>query len=343
MKSFIRFLVAIALSWTGLAGAVVPTTCLGEFANPITDVCWSCILPITIGNAPVGNIGAQEDSMDNPPTPFCSCYPSEPYFGLVIGFWEPVRTVEVVRSPYCFPTLGGTTMGGRTSPPEAGRHTQNQADPVGRSFYQAHFFKDPVMSILESFASDRCLEEGGFDLLYITEVDPLWSDDELTLILDPEAILFSNPITIAACVADCLAASLSFGLPQLFWCDGCQGTIYPFNGNVPYHMGGVRTAELILHRFTAKLHRQHLAMAGHGAAGLCAPYLEPLMDKTGYKTSLSYPIPQTGYTDSPDGRCCQPFGRTTIFWASGKEFPARGEDFAFKLFRKRNCCESEDE
>ncbi|HNB47606.1 MAG TPA: TraU family protein, partial [Burkholderiaceae bacterium] len=38
------------------------------------------------------------------------------------------------------------------------------------------------------------------------------------------------------------------------------------------------------------------------------------------------------------GRCCQPFGRTTVLWGAGKEYPVRGEDFAFMLFRKRNCC-----
>jgi len=43
-------------------------------------------------------------------------------------------------------------------------------------------------------------------------------------------------------------------------------------------------------------------------------------------------------TDKEAGRCCQPFGRTTMVWGAGKEFPVRGEDFAFMLFRKRNCC-----
>ncbi len=49
----------------------------------------------------------------------------------------------------------------------------------------------------------------------------------------------------------------------------------------------------------------------------------------------SYPIPTT---DKIDGKCCQPFGRTTVLWGAGKEYPVRGEDFAFMLFRKRNCC-----
>ncbi|WP_341761892.1 TraU family protein [Candidatus Tisiphia endosymbiont of Thecophora atra] len=31
-------------------------TCQGHFVNPITDICWSCILPISIGN--LINIGS---------------------------------------------------------------------------------------------------------------------------------------------------------------------------------------------------------------------------------------------------------------------------------------------
>jgi conjugal transfer pilus assembly protein TraU len=40
-----------------------------------------------------------------------------------------------------------------------------------------------------------------------------------------------------------------------------------------------------------------------------------------------------------DGRCCQPLGRTTVVWGAGKEYPIKGEDFAYMLYRKRNCCE----
>ena len=32
-------------------------TCTGKFPNPITDICWSCILPISIGSAPIANFG----------------------------------------------------------------------------------------------------------------------------------------------------------------------------------------------------------------------------------------------------------------------------------------------
>jgi conjugal transfer pilus assembly protein TraU len=54
-------------------------------------------------------------------------------------------------------------------------------------------------------------------------------------------------------------------------------------------MGGVRTAALVAQRLTAKMHRELIAWAGTARAGLCGPYFEPVMDKTAYKTQLTYP------------------------------------------------------
>ena len=96
---------------------------------------------------------------------------------------------------------------------------------------------------LEVLLDFACLEQGGFDLAYLTEVDPLWKDDELTLIINPDAILFANPLAIAACAADCVAASIGFGLAPLFWCAGCQGGLYPMDGYLPTHIGGVQSSD----------------------------------------------------------------------------------------------------
>ena len=75
-----------------VAAAVRAQTCTGKFANPITDICWSCILPISIGAARVATLG-QED-IENPASPVCVCpgYPIR--IGLSIGFWEPARQVD---------------------------------------------------------------------------------------------------------------------------------------------------------------------------------------------------------------------------------------------------------
>jgi conjugal transfer pilus assembly protein TraU len=43
-------------------------------------------------------------------------------------------------------------------------------------------------------------------------------------------------------------------------------------------------------------------------------------------------------SDLINGKCCQNLGESSILWGSAKEFPIAGEDFAYLLFRKRNCC-----
>lgn len=321
--------VLAALTWAAPALA----TCTGRFFNPITDVCWSCVMPISIGAARVADTGSQED-IPNPGAALCSCG-LRPAIGLTLGFWEPARHVDVVRKPFCLTSLGGLDLDPGIAAPEHGRDVGffNPAD--GAVFYQAHWYANPVLYWLEVLGDFPCLEGGSFDLAYLTEVDPLWNDDELTLILNPDAVLFANPVAVAACAADCVAASVGFGVREMFWCGGCQGAVYPFNGRIPHNMGGVRSAELIAHRLAAKMHRQLVAWARHGAAGLCGPYLLPMMDKTAYKAQLVHPVPNT---HKEGGRCCHPFGRTTLAWAAGKEFPVQGEDFAFLLFRKNNCC-----
>lgn len=332
MKALGILLLYAALSCScAAASATSPATCVGKFPNPLTDICWSCVLPLTLGGVTLANLGGQED-IANPSDPICHCGVN-PVVGLAIGFWEPARHVEVVRRPFCLVSLGGLDLNPGIAAPEAAR----TPDPLGGSsgFYQAHFYTNPVMYWLKVVADFPCLEQGSFDLAYLTEVDPLWNDDELTLILNPEAVLFANPVAIASCAADCVAATTGFPKPELFWCAGCQGGLLPLDGRAAVHMGGVRTAELMAQRLTAKMHRELLAWGWHGRKGLCGPYFEPVMDKSAYKMQLTYPIPET---DKIGGKCCQPFGRTTALWGAGKEYPVKGEDFAFMLFRKRNCC-----
>lgn len=328
----LRSLAALVLILTfSSARAASDPTCVGKFVNPITDICWSCMLPITIGSATISNMGGQED-IPNPPTTLCSCVVN-PAVGLTVGFWEPARVVEVTRKPFCLVSLGGANLDPGIDAPEAARHTNGRGDQ--NSFYQAHYYHNPVVDWLKVIDDFPCLEKGSIDIAYMTEVDPLWNDDELTAVLHPEAILFANPVAVAACAADCVQASLGFGFNSLFWCAGCQGGLYPLDGHVSAHMGGVRTAELIAQRLLAKMHRQLLAHGWHGQSGLCGPYYLPVMDKMAYKTQLLQPIPATTKTM---GRCCQPLGRSTAIWGAGKEYPVKGEDFSFLVFRKRNCC-----
>ncbi|WP_186183898.1 TraU family protein, partial [Burkholderia gladioli] len=76
--------------------------CVGRFANPITDICWECAFPMAIGS--VTFLSQGQDDTTNPGGFLCFCNGT---FGVKFSFWEPIRRVDVTRSPYCFVSLGG--------------------------------------------------------------------------------------------------------------------------------------------------------------------------------------------------------------------------------------------
>ncbi len=82
-------------------------TCTGKFANPVTDICWSCVFPIRIGG--MNSAGLDQEDTPNPPGVVCACG-NPPKAGLQVSFWEPVRRVDVVRSPFCMTSLGGINL-----------------------------------------------------------------------------------------------------------------------------------------------------------------------------------------------------------------------------------------
>jgi hypothetical protein len=69
--------------------------CTGRFVNPISDICWECLFPISIGGAEIAQ-GIAPDA-GNPSSPICACGLPVPRVGISAGFWEPVRLVDVTR------------------------------------------------------------------------------------------------------------------------------------------------------------------------------------------------------------------------------------------------------
>lgn len=307
-------------------------TCSGRFVNPITEICWSCLFPITIGPVNINRSGREDTS--NPHQFPCWC-PRPPIPGLLpgvpVGFWEPSRLVDVTRTPFCMINMGGLQLGKSTV--GYGTHGTKGTGTTKQSFYQIHWYVYPVIYWLELLVDFLCLEQQSFDVAYITELDPLWNADELSFILNPEAALFGNPIAQAACSADCAATSAGFPMDALFWCGGCQGSLYPFTGNNTAHIGGVQASLLLTQRMMAKLHRELLLWGTSGSQALCQKYPMPVIKKTQYKTQMTYPRPTTR-----GPMACNPLGRSEVIWGSGREFPYKGEDFGYLIWRKRNCC-----
>jgi conjugal transfer pilus assembly protein TraU len=134
-----------------------------------------------------------------------------------------------------------------------------------------------------------------------------------------------------------VAASAGFPLNSLFWCAGCQGSMYPLTGWVGSHVSAIQASSLLTQRITNKLHREGLMWSASGSESMCSYTFQPIMDKTNYKTQMIYPVAST---NKVFGKCCNPYGRTTVHWQSGKEIPYRGgENFSYQIYRKRDCCQ----
>ncbi|HUX79817.1 MAG TPA: conjugal transfer pilus assembly protein TraU [Alphaproteobacteria bacterium] len=321
-----RILILLILVLSSFSLSDLQAKCVGRFVNPITEICWRCIFPITIAGMTV----AKGEGLRDPRNFICTC-PSPPRIGFPISFWEPVRLIDVTRTPYCMVNLGGLRIGPAHGIRGHGTVGHASKGHMQQSFYQVHWYVYPLIYWLELLVDFICLEKAQFDVAYLTELDLLWNDDETSFIINPEAALFGNPIAQAACAADCAAASSGFSYDVLFWCGGCQGSLYPFTGTVPAHSGGVQASLLLTQRFIAKLHREGLLWGYAGVKGLCDKYPMPIIRKSQYKTQMTYPVPAT-----VEG--CHPLGRSDLLWSAGRNFPYKGEDFGYLIWRRRSCC-----
>lgn len=315
-----------------LAATDAAAVCNKKFLNPISEICWDCIFPISVGGLSLTLGGSKRPDTKNQSSPLCLCAGVPPRPGLSIGFWEPARLVDVANQAGCFVNMGfdmdfGLLSLGKSSP------THQNGTSTG-SRWQSHYYFYPLISWLGIVIDGLCLQSAQFDVAYISEIDPLWQDAELNNLINPEAILFANPIAQAACSADCVKAS-SGGLPfdKLFWCSGCGGSIYPIQGDVAADVGGVMASQVVATKMVARMHRLLIARQTASSSALCQPKAQPVIKKSQYRMQITRPVPKTS------GRYgCGPIGFSPQYIDRLREFPFRGESFGWLFWRKRNCC-----
>lgn len=297
-----------------------------KFINPLTDVCWECLFPMTVSGVNVTPKSKDQASYD---TRFCICPGIPPKVGIPLTYWEPLYLVDVTHEPYKLLGLGGMKIG-KSTLRHRGTVSQRPGSSQRESFYNVHFYTYPIFAMLQLFTDFACASKGELDVGYMSELDPLWNDEQLAAILNPEAGFFANNKAELACVADCAASSSGRPLDKLFWCAGCEGSLYPFTGTVSHHIGGIQASALLVHRVIAKLHRSYL-MKGYDQNEFCQARTLPLIKKSLYKTQLLSPIPQT------KGQC-HPLGKSDMFWGAGKSYPYGGEEFIYLIWFKKQCC-----
>ena len=222
-----------------------------------------------------------------------------------------------MKDPWCFNLIGADLGGNGFLAGDSQRTTKASKS----MFAQAHYYMLNVWSLLDLFLDLPCLENTGFDVGYITEVDPLWNDDLLAFLLNPEALLFGNPVLQFSCIADSVAANAGLPLDVLFWCMGSWGSAYPLTG----HKGNDSIVEdnaALAGRMIYKLVREYTLL--DTATNVCGPTMWPIWTKSHYRLQIMKPV--RDYT-------CQPIGRSGLIWAAGQESPLFGRRQRLGQFR----------
>ncbi len=163
--------------------------CNSKFLNPVMEICWDCLFPISIGSLGFG--GTRPDT-PNQALPFCFCpgMPLRP--GAAIGMWEPAYLVDVANEPGCFVNMGFNVHFGLFN---LGKSTINTKDGTAAgSKWQVHLYQYPLVSWLGVLKDTLCFAPHPFDIAYISEIDLFWKIPEPKNFVNSEGILFANPI-----------------------------------------------------------------------------------------------------------------------------------------------------
>ena len=303
-------------------------SCSGHFVNPITDICWKCLFPLSIGSIPIGSSGLPDT--DNPSLPIQIC-PGNPIprLGLAIGYWEPFAITDVTRSPYCLVNLGGISLNVGSGKNRGATHSPSSG--AQGAFYQVHWYKYPLMVWLNIITSVGCMQGGDYDIGYLSELDPTWDNDQTALLLAPESFLFANPIAQLSCAVDAIAAStVNRPINKMFWCMGAQGSSYPMTGHVSAEYSPFQTSLLVTERLAFKLHRLGLVKDSSGEdTKVCEQSYQAILPKNRYRYQVVNP--------KADASACHPFGSSTLKWQASKLSPKNKGNFGYLIWRKRNC------
>jgi len=329
------------------------------FSKVFDQVCWDCFLD----DLSLFGIGNPPDGAANPGL-MCMCSDDlgVPEFGYPLQFWTPQKLNEVTTIPWCSVSLGGIKLVDSIEGLGTAKNDAQDDSAMTSAFFQYHYFSYPLMMMMEMLVLPSCYADSyiDFDLLYLSEVDPLWSNDLLALLLNPEAIIFGNPLALAYCAADCIAVTTTESpIESVFPCAGCDGNLYPFTGNVSPNNDPVASSSLITQRVLASLHRKGLAHKTIGDGAMCEPSFYPMLPKTQYKFSMLHPVPEassglsvpegvetdSSTSSSPEDlvyeSCCHPMGMSTMRWctpAGGRMRPGRDNNFVYMIWQYRDCC-----
>jgi conjugal transfer pilus assembly protein TraU len=311
------------------------SSCNGRFINLLTDVCWDCVFPLSMGgmqmNFGFNNSGDYDSGASK--SPICTCA-NNLMIGTPMSLWEPSMMFDVTNKPGCMPLLG-TSINTPINSNQNGSFTNSQKAIKGSgrtAFMHVNEYINPILTTIGLLYDSPCLDNRSYDIPYMSWADPSWNDDAMSMLMQPWAYGFTSILAVAAEGPDAVAANAGFPIASLFWVAGSWGAMYPTTGNVATFHSQEQANHLLVTRLLAKLHATGLqqSTAGQAALASCGALGVPefIMDKRQYKISRSLP-----YLDN----MCMPIGRSTIAEEAGANRPL-DKDYGYVVFRKKDCC-----
>ena len=319
------------------AAAVCPED--SAITELVSAICWDCLFPIWFAGAEIAEGSHVNDEPEEETDPICMCpieYPPYEAEGETISYWPPSYYVEVVKDPYCFPSYGvnlsDDDVGSSTTSflkKGGGEEIGGNGTPETSTFMQAHFWYFYILGLFDETLDTMCQEITSTDLVGLSEIDPLWQDDEVAAILEPEAYIFANYASQLTCIADSLTTNTGYSSTPLFWCVGSSGSLYPLTGHAN-NDDLLQAYELIVGRAVFRMLRE--AAICDGACWYCSCAYTPIWIKHHYRDQVAWPV-NAGY--------CNAIGTTDIQWGAGKNPPdlTKMDNIIFLLYRKRVCCD----
>ncbi len=297
-----------------------------KMVNPVSDVVWDCMFPITIASVPI-------DMGNHPPDNekgefLCSCsgkgYTGQ---GFLITYWEPARMLDTSADPGCFPALGRTIdVGGGSDGYKAGGTLENSGSD-SHAFQHYHFYIYPILELLNMFLDMGCNSgDSVFDIAVVSEIRPDWSNDFVAAQWYPETSLIANVGPVLACIADAVAATIQRPIDALYWCMGAWGVTYPMSGHIPAMDYVAANAGIAAKAMTVQARMFGL---NDRAINYCTAVPSPIWVKSHWRIQQVDPVVANR---------CMVIGYPGLLWTSRKNPVGRGDSFSWLLFRKVRCC-----
>lgn len=332
---------------TGTSESTVDTTCPASNiigTGIISNICWSCIFPLRMAGITIFSNSQTSSGTDSngfalsskPGVPsdaankaFCLCDNDVlPTAGIPVGMWLPSELYETTMTPGCSSTLGGIKLG-IADELYLGTAGDPTSDLEQQSFNHIHTYSYPIVLMMDLFT--KCANSySDIDILYMSEIDPLWNDPLVALYGNPMSVFGSSIVAQAACAADAVSSSLGSPVDDLFWCGGTwTSTLAPYTG-YEHAQGNMQFTSAAALKALAMNSARGISRNYVGNDALCQATYQPMLKRSHYRWQVAWPNAEATRNHAS--------GEALLRWAAGRTVPGVAEMPIYLRWNWTDCC-----